>query len=84
MSYLSRQQRGSYATNVCTNCRRKHAKCSEEAICTNCASHNLKCIYVKPTTKRGPKAANRSTNVFEDNSGEAPNIEQEHTMTQFS
>ncbi|CAG8735199.1 22497_t:CDS:2, partial [Racocetra persica] len=62
----------------------KHAKCSEEAICTNCASHNLECIYVKPVKKRGPKAANRSTNVFEDNSDKAPNIEQEHSSTQFS
>ncbi|CAG8514968.1 9039_t:CDS:1 [Racocetra persica] len=83
MFYLSRQQRGRHATNACTNCRKKHAKCSEEAICTNCASHNLECIYVKPVKKRGPKATDRSANVFEDNSGDAPNIELEHSSTQF-
>ncbi|CAG8825829.1 35750_t:CDS:1, partial [Racocetra persica] len=84
MSFSNRQQRGHYATNACTNCKTKHAKCFEEAICTNCASHNLECIYVKPVKKRGPKAANRSANVFEDNSGEVPNIEREHSSTQFS
>ncbi|CAG8588989.1 27928_t:CDS:1 [Racocetra persica] len=80
MSYSNRQQRGPYATNACTNCRKKHAKCSEDAICTNCASHNLKCIYVKSIKKRGPKAANISVNIFESNSGKASNIEQEHTL----
>ncbi|CAG8796537.1 23315_t:CDS:1, partial [Cetraspora pellucida] len=77
MYYSNRQQRGPYATNACTNCRKKHQKCSEEAICTNCASQNLKCIYVKSTKKRGPKA---SSNV-----GNASNIEHEHALilTQF-
>ncbi|CAG8624057.1 34827_t:CDS:2 [Gigaspora margarita] len=62
MPNISRQQR---ATNACTNCRKKHVKCSEETICTYCASHNLKCIYVNLVKKRGPKAANRPANVFE-------------------
>ncbi|KAF0436097.1 fungal-specific transcription factor domain protein [Gigaspora margarita] len=47
MSHPRRQQRGPYATMACINCRRRHAKCSEEATCTYCASHSLKCIYVK-------------------------------------
>ncbi|CAG8589008.1 27929_t:CDS:1, partial [Racocetra persica] len=84
MSYLSRKQRGRYATNACTNCRRKHAKCSGEAICTNCESYRLTCIYVKTGKKRRSKAANKSANVFEDNSSEASNIEQEHSSTQFN
>ncbi|KAF0537209.1 MAL-activator protein [Gigaspora margarita] len=83
MPHVSRQQRGNYATNACTNCRKKHKKCSEEAICTYCASHQLKCIYVNPVKKRGPKAAKRSSNVFESNFSEVANIniEQEHIVT---
>ncbi|KAF0537208.1 ZnII2Cys6 transcription factor [Gigaspora margarita] len=83
MPQISRPQRGHYATNACTNCRKKHTKCSEEIICAYCASHNLKCSYVNPVKKRGPKAANRPTNVFESNFSETANInvEQEHTLT---
>ncbi|CAG8739278.1 25136_t:CDS:2 [Dentiscutata erythropus] len=34
MPFLNqRQQRGRYATNACTNCRKKHIKCSEETTC---------------------------------------------------
>ncbi|KAF0537207.1 MAL-activator protein [Gigaspora margarita] len=83
MPHISRQQRGHYATNACTNCRKKHTKCSEEAICTYCALHNLKCSYVNPVKKRGPKAAKRSSNVFESNFSEVANIniEQEYPLT---
>ncbi|RIB07382.1 hypothetical protein C2G38_2214598 [Gigaspora rosea] len=81
MSHSSGQQRGPYVTTACTNCRRKHKKCSEEATCTYCASHNLKCTYVKSGKKRGPKATKRTDNVFESNFNEAVNIEQEHTFT---
>ncbi|CAG8812991.1 30319_t:CDS:2, partial [Gigaspora margarita] len=38
MSHSSGQQRGPYATTSCTNCRRRHTKCSEEATCTNFAN----------------------------------------------
>ncbi|CAG8802179.1 27776_t:CDS:2, partial [Gigaspora margarita] len=81
MSHSSGQQRGPYVTTACTNCRRKHTKCSEEATCAYCASHNLKCTYVKSGKKRGPKATKRTDNVFESNFDEAANIEQEHTFT---
>ncbi|CAG8659141.1 43138_t:CDS:1 [Gigaspora margarita] len=81
MSHSSGQQRGPYATTSCTNCRRRHAKCSEEATCTYCASHNLKCTYVKSGKKRGPKATKKTDNVFESNFDDAANIEQEHTFT---
>ncbi|CAG8623846.1 23786_t:CDS:1 [Dentiscutata erythropus] len=68
----SRHQRGHYATNACTNCRKKHTKCSEETTCTYCSSHNLECIYVNPIKKRGPKTANRSAKVL--------NIEQKRSL----
>ncbi|KAF0507672.1 hypothetical protein F8M41_018957 [Gigaspora margarita] len=64
--------RGPYAATACTNCRQRHAKCSEESTCAYCASHNLKCIYVKSVKKRGPKATNRTVNIFESS------FEQEH------
>ncbi|KAF0434016.1 hypothetical protein F8M41_004938 [Gigaspora margarita] len=81
MSRSSGQQRGPYATTACTNCRRRHAKCSEEATCTYFASHSLKCTYVKSGKKRGPKTTKRTDNVFESNFNEVANIEQEHTFT---
>ncbi|RIB30671.1 hypothetical protein C2G38_2151956 [Gigaspora rosea] len=82
MPHIGRQQRGRYATNACTNCRKKHTKCSEEAICTYCASHNIKCIYVNPVKKRGPKAVKRSANVFDSNFSEVANIniDQNHPL----
>ncbi|CAG8775042.1 46_t:CDS:2, partial [Dentiscutata erythropus] len=73
--------RGRYATNACTNCRKKHLKCSQEATCTNCGLHNLECVYIKPVKKRGPRTVNKSTYVFESNFGGAANIEQEHILT---
>ncbi|CAG8623829.1 23785_t:CDS:2 [Dentiscutata erythropus] len=48
----TKQRRGRYATNACTNCHKN----------------------------RGPKAANKSANVFENNFNEATNFEQKHTM----
>ncbi|CAG8721976.1 17247_t:CDS:1, partial [Dentiscutata heterogama] len=75
------KRRGPYATEACTNCRKKHVKCSEEATCTYCASNNLKCTYVKSVKKRGPKTTNRLANVFENYLGECENIEQEYTLT---
>ncbi|CAG8779522.1 4188_t:CDS:1 [Racocetra persica] len=81
MSYSNKQRRGRYATNACTNCRKKHIKCSEEATCTHCALQNLKCTYSKPVKKRGPKV---SANVFESNSDKASNIEHKNTLIQFS
>ncbi|CAG8596511.1 44465_t:CDS:2 [Gigaspora margarita] len=81
MSHSSGQQRGPYMTMACTNCRRRHTKCSEEATCTYCATRNLKCTYVKSGKKRGPKATKRTNNVFESNFDEAANIEQEQPFT---
>ncbi|CAG8502863.1 9225_t:CDS:1 [Gigaspora margarita] len=82
MSYSS-QRRGPYATKACTNCRKKHLKCSEGVICANCASHNLQCIYVKSNKKRGPRTVNRSIYVLESNFDEAASIEQEHISTEY-
>ncbi|CAG8613128.1 20862_t:CDS:1 [Cetraspora pellucida] len=48
------QSRGSYAPIACTNCKRKHAKCSGEVPCMPCKEKNLKCWF-KPGKKRGPK-----------------------------
>ncbi|CAG8577166.1 11972_t:CDS:2, partial [Dentiscutata heterogama] len=79
MPHSSGQLRGPYATTACTNCRRKHAKCSEEVTCTYCISHGLKCVYVKSVKKRGPKTTNKS-NGFESNFNETVNIEQDHTF----
>ncbi|CAG8474313.1 5629_t:CDS:2 [Gigaspora rosea] len=73
--------RGRYATNACTNCRKRHLKCSEGTTCTNCALHNLECIYIKPVKKRGPRTVNESTYVFENNFDDTASIEQEHSLT---
>ncbi|CAG8731296.1 12492_t:CDS:2, partial [Gigaspora rosea] len=75
--------RGPYATKACTNCRKKHLKCSEEVNCTNCVSHNLQCIYDKSIKKRGPRTVNRSIYVFESNSDETASIEQKQTSTKY-
>ncbi|CAG8815403.1 42361_t:CDS:1, partial [Gigaspora margarita] len=83
MSYSSRRRRGPYATKACTNCRKKHLKCSEGVNCTNCLSHNLQCIYDKSIKKRGPRTFNRSIYVFESNFDETASIEQEHTSTEY-
>ncbi|CAG8722137.1 5077_t:CDS:1 [Cetraspora pellucida] len=80
MSYLNQQKRGRYATNACTNCRKRHVKCSQGTTCKNCASHNIMCIYTKPK-KRGPKVSSGSVNGFESNFGEDASIEQENALT---
>ncbi|CAG8796310.1 4352_t:CDS:1, partial [Gigaspora margarita] len=83
MSYSSRRRRGPYAIKACTNCRKKHLKCSEGVNCTNCLLHNLQCIYDKSIKKRGPRTVNRSIYVFESNFDETESIEQEHTSTEY-
>ncbi|CAG8836666.1 25276_t:CDS:1 [Gigaspora margarita] len=83
MSYSSRRQRGPYASKACTNCRKKHLKCSEGVNCVNCVSHNLQCIYDKSIRKRGPRTVNRSIYVFENNFDKTASIEQEHTSTEY-
>ncbi|CAG8586091.1 5609_t:CDS:1, partial [Racocetra persica] len=77
MTSPNRQRRGRYATNACTNCRKRHVKCSQGSqgtACTNCASRNLMCTYTIPN-KRGPKVSSGSTNGFENSFGEAESIE---------
>ncbi|CAG8641394.1 28206_t:CDS:1 [Dentiscutata erythropus] len=81
MSYSGQRRRGSYATKACTNCRKKHIKCSEGVTCTYCASHSLQCTYAKSFKKRGPKAENRAANGFENYFYEAINTEQDHVLT---
>ncbi|CAG8702000.1 12203_t:CDS:2 [Dentiscutata erythropus] len=49
------QRRGFYATRVCTNCRKKHAKCSGETTCERCTLRNLECTFIDSSKKRGPK-----------------------------
>ncbi|CAG8714891.1 5887_t:CDS:1, partial [Dentiscutata heterogama] len=44
----------SYASVACTNCQRKHAKCSGEIPCINCEEKSLIC-QIMPGRKRGPK-----------------------------
>ncbi|CAG8518696.1 16610_t:CDS:2 [Cetraspora pellucida] len=44
----------SYATNACTNCQKRHVKCSGVVTCTNCKNRNLDCEF-KLSKKRGPK-----------------------------
>ncbi|CAG8819581.1 18351_t:CDS:1, partial [Gigaspora margarita] len=40
---------------ACTNCQKKHAKCSGGAMCKRCALRNLECTFVDSGKKRGPK-----------------------------
>ncbi|CAG8475349.1 9422_t:CDS:1 [Cetraspora pellucida] len=80
MSHSNLQKRGRYATNACTNCRKRHVKCSQGTTCKNCASRNLMCIYTEPK-KRGPKISSGPVNGFESNFGEAASIEQENAWT---
>ncbi|CAG8693387.1 15822_t:CDS:1 [Racocetra persica] len=48
------QSRRPYVSAACTNCKRKHAKCSGVVPCKTCKVKNLKCHYA-PGRKRGPK-----------------------------
>ncbi|KAF0436103.1 hypothetical protein F8M41_004723 [Gigaspora margarita] len=49
------QRRGFYVTRACTNCQKKHAKCSGGAMCKRCALRNLECTFIDSGKKRGPK-----------------------------
>ncbi|CAG8573435.1 28268_t:CDS:1 [Dentiscutata erythropus] len=57
MSFLcqERQQRGPYVTKACTNCQKKHAKCTGGAVCKRCTQRNLECTFIDSGKKRGPK-----------------------------
>ncbi|CAG8573462.1 28270_t:CDS:2 [Dentiscutata erythropus] len=57
MSFLcqERQQRGPYVTKSCTNCQKKHAKCTGGAVCKRCTQRNLECTFIDSGKKRGPK-----------------------------
>ncbi|KAF0483903.1 nuclear protein [Gigaspora margarita] len=53
------KQRRHYVTKACTNCRRKHGKCTGKATCKYCAEHNLECIFIDSGKKRGPRKERR-------------------------
>ncbi|CAG8602883.1 11759_t:CDS:1, partial [Dentiscutata heterogama] len=65
MSFLHQEQhqqgqkqpkkRGPYTTKACTNCRKKHAKCTGKAFCERCTRLNLECTFDNSGQKRGPK-----------------------------
>ncbi|KAF0490040.1 hypothetical protein F8M41_022005 [Gigaspora margarita] len=50
-----RQRRSFYVTRACTNCQKKHAKCSGGATCERCTLRNLECTFIDSGKKRGPK-----------------------------
>ncbi|CAG8644749.1 12220_t:CDS:1 [Gigaspora margarita] len=72
MSFLCqrKKQRGPYATKACTNCQRKHIRCSGKATCNHCALHGIECIFTNSGKKRGPRTSN-SLQQF-DNYGDIP------------
>ncbi|CAG8630285.1 9773_t:CDS:1, partial [Scutellospora calospora] len=61
---MSKRLRTSYATKACTNCQRKHAKCSGEIPCINCTEKSLECCILITGKKRGPKTK-RHNNIAE-------------------
>ncbi|CAG8707408.1 11063_t:CDS:1 [Gigaspora margarita] len=42
-------------TRACTNCQRRHIRCSGAVTCENCIKRNLYCEFVGQNKKRGPK-----------------------------
>ncbi|KAF0532977.1 hypothetical protein F8M41_010832 [Gigaspora margarita] len=58
-----RQQRGFYVTRACTNCQKKHLKCSGRASCERCTLRNLECTFIDSGKKRGPKTDAKLVNV---------------------
>ncbi|CAG8661911.1 17779_t:CDS:1, partial [Gigaspora rosea] len=58
-----RQRRGSYVTRACTNCQKKHTKCSGGAACERCTLRNLRCTFIDSGKKRGPKTDGNQVNV---------------------
>ncbi|CAG8766195.1 14381_t:CDS:1, partial [Gigaspora rosea] len=93
-SRQQRRQRGFYVTKACTNCQRKHTKCSGRETCERCALRNLECTFIESGKKRGPKTndklpeqiyvLNGSENDFEGTfmlSSIIPNFVQGHTST---
>ncbi|CAG8447116.1 4594_t:CDS:1 [Dentiscutata heterogama] len=50
-----RKRRGFYVTRACTNCQKKHTKCSGGVHCERCTLRNLECTFINSGKKRGPK-----------------------------
>ncbi|CAG8515587.1 4418_t:CDS:2 [Gigaspora margarita] len=48
-------KRRTYVTAACTNCMKKHSKCSGKPRCINCLRLGLACIFTDSGKKRGPK-----------------------------
>ncbi|KAF0537213.1 hypothetical protein F8M41_008721 [Gigaspora margarita] len=62
------QRRGLYVTRACTNCQKKHAKCSGGAMCKRCILRNLECTFIDSGKKRGPKTDSKySVQVYVPN-----------------
>ncbi|CAG8776605.1 15260_t:CDS:1, partial [Gigaspora rosea] len=40
------KQRRTNVTKACTNCQRKHIKCTGKATCEHCAERNFECIFI--------------------------------------
>ncbi|CAG8618548.1 28216_t:CDS:2, partial [Gigaspora margarita] len=56
---------------ACTNCQKKHAKCSGGAKCKRCTLRNLECTFIDSGKKRGPKTDSKySVQVYAPNSSE--------------
>ncbi|KAF0469050.1 hypothetical protein F8M41_025665 [Gigaspora margarita] len=65
------QRRGFYVTRACTNCQKKHAKCSGGAKCKRCTLRNLECTFIDSGKKRGPKTDSKySVQVYVPNGSE--------------
>ncbi|CAG8558136.1 9097_t:CDS:1 [Gigaspora margarita] len=54
----------SYTSLACTNCQRKHIKCSGKGPCINCKEKSLQCHFISGK-KRGPKEKSLGINRFE-------------------
>ncbi|KAF0532987.1 Fungal transcriptional regulatory protein, N-terminal [Gigaspora margarita] len=63
-----KQRRGFYVTRACTNCQRKHTKCSGGVTCERCTLRNLKCTFIDSGKKRGPKTdSKQSVQIYVSN-----------------
>ncbi|CAG8793991.1 14205_t:CDS:1, partial [Gigaspora rosea] len=62
---------GFYVTRACTNCQKKHTKCSGGATCKRCTLRNLECTFIASGKKRGPKTDSKySVQVYVPNGSE--------------
>ncbi|CAG8491871.1 900_t:CDS:1 [Scutellospora calospora] len=73
-----------YATRACTNCQKRHEKCSGAITCTNCIKRKLCCEFINSGKKRGPKSKENVVDTIQEQayvSASYANSIQDNAMT---